>query len=71
MKSLAAPRQSRNLTSKQKISLLLHSDDPAGVAKLDDLKGSFAVEYVLEELVAKHNRHTIPSLLNLIRNHRK
>lgn len=48
------------------------ADDLAALAEtLDELKGSYAVEYVLEALLAKGNQHTLYSALELIRKTRE
>jgi hypothetical protein len=47
------------------------TDNPRLATVLDECNGSKAVEYVLEELIADGNTHTIQSVLELIRRESK
>lgn len=59
--------QMKAVRSKDYIKHCFHFDSPETNEVLDDIKGSYAVEYVLEALLAKGNQHTIYSALELIR----
>jgi hypothetical protein len=50
---------------------MMRDDDPRFVNMLDAMKASYAVEFVLEQLQRKGNRHTLASVLELIRSSRK
>lgn len=55
--------------NEMKVSALrnmMHDDNNRIVKLLDDWKGSYAVKYVLEELLRKGNQHNLHSLLKLI-----
>ena len=45
---------------------MMRDDNVRIVEALDELKGSCAVKYVLEELLRKGNQHNLYSLLKLI-----
>ncbi|HVI41836.1 MAG TPA: hypothetical protein VM577_14385 [Anaerovoracaceae bacterium] len=55
------------IRTKDVVKFALAVDDPTLAETLDELKGSNAVEYVLEALLAKGNEHTLYSALELIR----
>ena len=57
--------------SKYLIEDAMVTDSSKIIAALDDLKGSYAVEYVLEILLSKGNQHTLYSLRELIKDSRK
>ena len=59
------------MNNQFKVESLLIQDDPRLVETLDGLKGSYAVEYILEALLRRGNTHTLQSALKLIRNQRK
>lgn len=54
-------------TNQKAIQTALRSDSNALYLILDDMRGSYAVIHILEELVRPGNTHTIHSVLELLK----
>lgn len=56
------------MRSKDLIKSFLEKDNATELVEtLDDLKGSYAVEHVLNVLLSKDNKHTLQSVLELLK----
>jgi len=71
VKSSEETKHDNEIFLKNHVALFLQDDNTKLAEALDDLKGSYAVECILQELLRKGNTHTLYSVLELIQKNRK